>query len=275
MSTIRTATIAIVVIASTLLAGGCKKKGGAGAGAGQGGSLSRFAIEGDVLYALGGEHLHAFSLANPELPMEVSRLRAGTDAETVFLSGSQLYVGARTGLYVYGIGDPERPKLLGQQHHVYACDPVVVQESVAFVTLRSGQPGCARGENELRIYDVSDPTRPRVRRTYPMRSPSGLGIDGNLLFVVDGPAGLKVFDARDPLKLRLKQVLPKLRAYDVIPHKGVLIVSAADGLYQYDYRPSASDGSGAGDRPLRLLSHLPIGKKKPLGFFESLSASRF
>jgi hypothetical protein len=41
----------------------------------------------------------------------------------------------------------------------------------------------------------------------------------------------------------------------------VLIVSAADGLYQYDYR----------DGPLRRLSKLPIGKKR-LGLFESLSS---
>lgn len=261
----RDAVILILVIGLAFVASGCNKKGGGGAGAGQGGSLARFAIEGEVLYALGGEHLHTFSLANPELPMEVSRIPAGTDAETVFLSGSQLYVGARTGLYVYSIADPQQPKPLGENRHVYSCDPVAVQEGVAFVTLRSGQPQCARGENELRVYDVSDPTRPRVRRTYPMRSPSGLGIDGNLLFVVDGSAGLKVFDARDPLKLRLKQILPKLRAYDVIPNKGVLIVSADDGLYQYSYR----------NGPLRLLSHLPIGKKKPLGYFESLLASHF
>jgi hypothetical protein len=185
----------------------------------------------------------------------------GTDAETVFLAGHLLYVGARTGLYVYRVADPERPKYVGEQRHVYACDPVVVQQDVAFVTLRSGQPGCARGENELRIYDVSDPTQPRVRRSYPMRSPGGLGVDGNLLFVVDGAAGLKVFDATDPLQLRLREILPAVHGYDVIPNRGVLIVSAADGLYQYDYR----------DGPLRQLSRLPIGPKPRRGFIESLS----
>jgi len=239
---------------------GCKKVAQSKGGAGQGGSLARFAIEGEVLYALGGDRLHAFTLANPELPMEVGRIRVGRDAETVFLAGTLLYVGARTGLYVYSVADPERPKYVGEQRHVHSCDPVVVQEGVAFVTLRSGHQACPRGEDELRVYDVSDPTRPRIRRTYPMRSPSGLGVDGQLLFVVDGSAGLKVFDATDPLKLRIQEILPDLRGYDVIPNRGVLIVSAADGLYQYDYT----------DGPLRRLSRLPIGKKS-LGLFESVS----
>lgn len=256
-----TRTLCLIGLGIALALGisGCSKRAQS-KGAGQGGSLARFAIEGEVLYALGGDRLSAFSLANPELPMEVSRTRVGADAETVFLAEQRLYVGARTGLYVYSVADPQRPKYLGEQRHVYSCDPVVVQEGVAFVTLRSGQPGCPRGEDELRVYDVSDPTRPRLRRTYPMRSPSGLGVDGRLLFVVDGTAGLKVFDATDPLQLRLREILPDLRGYDVIPNRGVLIVSANHGLYQYDY----SNG------PLRLLSQIPIGKKR-LGFFESVT----
>jgi hypothetical protein len=243
--------LCVLVVGLALALPGCKKNGGSGSGAGRGGSLARFAIAGDTLYTLGGDRLNAFSLANPELPMEVGRIRVEADAETVFLEGSLLYVGARSGLYVYDVADPRRLKYVGEQRHVQSCDPVVVQEGVAFVTLRSGQRACRRGADELRVYDVSDPTRPHLRRTYPMRSPSGLGVDGDLLFVVDGPAGLKVFDATDPLDLRLQEVLPDLRGYDVIPNRGVLIVSGEDGLYQYDYR---------GTR-LRLLSRLPMGKK--------------
>ncbi len=251
--------VALVIVVAAMALPGCKKKSAGLQGAGKGGSLARFAIQGQVLYTLGGDRLSAFSLEDPERPLEVGRTQVKADAETLFLAGDLLYVGARTGLYVYSVEDPERPAYVGEQRHLDSCDPVVVQGSVAYVTLRSGQRSCPRGVDELRVYDVSDPTRPRVARTYPMRSPSGLGVDGELLFVVDGSAGLKVYDTTDPMRLRIREVLPALRAYDVIPNDGVLIVSAADGLYQYDYR----------DGPLRELSRVAIGRRSPRSLFET------
>jgi hypothetical protein len=73
--------------------------------------------------------------------------------------------------------------------------------------------------------------------TYPLTNPHGLGKDGDLLFICDGSAGLKIFDAADPRTItgHLIKAYPGIHAYDVIPLNGILILIGADGLYQYDY----------------------------------------
>ena len=82
-----------------------------------------------------------------------------------------------------------------------------------------------------------------------MQGPSGLGIDGDKLFVCDGIAGLKVFDASNPLQISILETLPDLDCNDVIPHNNVLVVSDSLGLLQYNY---------SGDPPMPLLSEIAI-----------------
>jgi hypothetical protein len=70
-----------------------------------------------------------------------------------------------------------------------------------------------------------------------MTNPHGLGLDENLLFVCDGSAGLKIFDASDPngIDSHLLASYPNINAIDVIPHGNIAMVIGKDGLYQYDY----------------------------------------
>lgn len=70
-----------------------------------------------------------------------------------------------------------------------------------------------------------------------MTNPHGLGKEGDLLFVCDGSAGLKIFDASDPetITSHLIKEYPGINAYDVIPLSGLLVLIGEDGLYQYDY----------------------------------------
>jgi len=91
----------------------------------------------------------------------------------------------------------------------------------------------------LNIYDVSDPIRPELIRTMSMTGPTGLGIDGDKLFVCD--KGLKVFNISNPLLIRQIDDLVDIdevdirAAYDVIPVDGLLILVAGEGLFQFDY----------------------------------------
>lgn len=136
---------------------------------------------------------------------------------------------------------------MGGLEHVYSCDPVVVDGAHAYVTLRT-EPGCRQGVNELRVYDVTDPRHPVLRHTRKMRHPGGLGVDAGYLFVTNGPQGVDVFDVRRPTEPTLVARMEGLHGYDVIPAGGILVVSAEDGIYQYDYR----------QWPIRQLSRIPI-----------------
>jgi hypothetical protein len=56
-----------------------------------------------------------------------------------------------------------------------------------------------------------------------------------MLFICDGDAGLKVYDASDPKSLVVKATYPGINTYDVIPNNNLLIMTGDSGIYQYDY----------------------------------------
>jgi len=74
-------------------------------------------------------------------------------------------------------------------------------------------------------------------KTYPMHGPQGLGIDDDLLFICDGDAGLKIYNAADPLTITGHVVasFPSINAYDVIPMNNYLFLIGETGFLLYDY----------------------------------------
>jgi hypothetical protein len=113
---------------------------------------------------------------------------------------------------------------------------VVVKDNLAYVTLRAGN-NCGNWQNLMEVIDLHNIMNPTLLKSYPMVEPYGLGIDNKTLFVCDGSAGLKIYDATDPLQIdqHLLTQYTNLNAYDVIPYGNLLIMIAQDGLYQYNY----------------------------------------
>lgn len=197
---------------------------------GKGGSTARFTLANGHLYTVDKRTLHVFSLNEPANPTKVARTDVNTWVETIFPRGNHLFIGTRFGMHIYDINTPATPKELSRVTHIYSCDPVVADDKYAYVTLRSVPNNCGRDINQLDVINIENLQKPVLKKTYPMSSPKGLGIDENLLYLCDD--GLKVFDAQNPENLRLKQHF-KIEADDVIPLEGHLIVVGADGLYQY------------------------------------------
>jgi hypothetical protein len=238
-------TMSAVVL--NFIATSCSKDGGGGGSdgvsEGKGGSMARFAIKGNYLYTVSRDSLKIFDITDAANPRySPSRdICAGFDIETVFPMGTLLFIGARSGMYVYDISEPRFPTLLSQVSHITSCDPVVAQGDYAYVTLNTNTTGCGRNiNNVLNIYNVSQPLRPELKRTVQMKGPTGLGVDGTKLFVCD--YGLKIFDISDPLNIRQTGDLLDIEeadeiraAYDVIPYNGLLILVAKEGLFQFDY----------------------------------------
>ena len=223
----------------------CTKDGSgsdSSASEGKGGSMARFAIKGDMLYTVSTDSLKLFNIAEPENPRYSTQrnLRVGFDIETVFPMDTLLFIGSRSGMYVYDITEPRFPTLLSQVSHIRSCDPVVAQGKYAYVTLNTNFSSCGSSANNvLDIYDISSPLKPELKRTIQLNGPTGLGVDGQKLFVCD--KGLKVFNISDPLNIRQMDDLADIdevnirSAYDVIPVDGLLILVAGEGLFQFDY----------------------------------------
>ncbi len=203
-------------------------------GTGKGGSMARFTVAGDHLYVVDSRNLHVYEVKDPATPKKVKEVRLGVDIETIFPYQEKLFIGSMNGMHIYSLADPENPVHLSTWSHVTSCDPVVVQDTLAYVTLRTGN-SCTRGENQLYILNVSDPEFPRLINRYQMTNPFGLGIDGNTLFICEGTHGLKVLNVEDPLNIREIKSIPDMHAFDVIPSSNNLILTGADGIFQYNY----------------------------------------
>jgi len=205
-------------------------------GVGIGGSMARFGIYQNTLFAVDNMTLHIFSISTPKTPVFKKDFNAGWGIETMFTVNDKMFLGSQNGMRIYDISIPNSPLYITDFWHMTGCDPVVVSGDFAYITLRGGN-NCGNNVNQLVVVSIKEITKPVELKTYPMEGPYGLGIDGNTLFVCDGDAGLKVFDVTDPLNINKHLLVqyPDIQAFDVIPVAGLLIMIGDRGLYQYDY----------------------------------------
>jgi len=220
---------------------------------GIGGSLARFIIYGNHFYGLNQSDMQVINITEPDAPITGQKITMQRMVETLFIDSTHLFVGTQTGMLIYSLDNPSNPSFITQYDHFQSCDPVVVEDGLAYITERAGN-NCGNFQNLLEVVDIKVISNPTLVKSYPMTEPYGLGIDNKKLFVCDGSAGLKVYDATDPLRIdeNLVQTFTGIIATDVIPYNGVLIMMAADGIYQYDYSDLMN---------LQLLSKITIGGK--------------
>jgi len=198
------------------------------------GSMSRFSIYQTYLYAVINNQMAIFDLSKPEPEKAVENIYVGWNVETIFSYKDHLYMGTPTGMLIYSVENPLKPAFRSSIQHVFGCDPVVVEDDIAYVTIHSGD-NCGQDNNELIIIDVKDKWRPRQIVSYAMTRPKGLGIDNKILFVCDD--GLKIFNAANPQTIMANQLAhyKGIAGFDVIPFNNILMMIAENGIYQYDY----------------------------------------
>lgn len=210
---------------------------------GKAGSMARFAIVGDYLYTINSSQMNIFDISDASAPQSISKVHLPWDVETLFAYGSYLYIGSSSGMYIYDNAIPTQPTQLTTFSHAQSCDPVVVQQDIAYVTLNSSSYCWNNsGINRLEIIDVQNPKTPILLKQVDMWEPKGLSIDNNLLFICDGSAGLKVFDVNktennSTISIALSSITNEsdLDCYDVITSNNHLIVSNSKDIRQFDY----------------------------------------
>ncbi|HEY0744330.1 MAG TPA: hypothetical protein VGD40_22840 [Chryseosolibacter sp.] len=220
-----------------------------GGGTGQGGSMTRFSIQGNRMYIVDHTSVSVFDIANNNFA-KINQVEVNMGIETIFAKGEYLYLGANDAMYIYSIANPDQPAFVFRYAHIVSCDPVVVQGDRAYVTMRGGTR-CNLGTNALEIIDISDPNAPTLIANYPMTSPHGLAVDGNVLFICEGESGLKMFDISNERDIQLKSHLTDFFAYDVIARSGVATITGEDGIFQYAYNPEK----------LNLLSKIMVSRE--------------
>jgi len=219
-------------------------------GSGQGGSMVRFTIANKHLYAVDQTTLHLFDVQNASKPAYVKDIKIGPGIETIFPFKNNLFIGSNTGMVIYDVTTASAPVELSRYTHIRACDPVVVNEKYAFVTLRAGVV-CGGQQNLLEVIDIQDLTKPMLKHSFTLENPYGLALSGHTLYICDGKFGLKSFDASDVSQIgnKLLETHKDLMSMDVIAGPKSLIIFGEKGVHQYDYSNKAK---------LKELSIIPV-----------------
>ena len=204
---------------------------------GTGGSLARFKIVDEYLYSVDSHNINIFNIEDLENPNQLESVFAGFDIETIFNRGNHLFLGSMSGMYIYDISTPSVPKFISEFQHGTACDPVIVDNNYAYITLRSGN-SCGAFESSLQIVDITDIENPVLEKSYAMDQPYGIGIKDEKLFICDGDSGLKVYDKTDITNLKLLNHFKNINTFDVIPLETNLLMIGDGILYQYTYENS-------------------------------------
>ncbi len=218
---------------------------------GQAGSMARFGMASNHLYAIDKQSIHVFGLTNPGQPDNMNTVNVAWGIETLFPYQDYLFIGGNRGMYIYDNSNPADPTYLSEFNHAMACDPVFASGNRAYVTLRNGNE-CINASNQLDVLDISNIKNPQLIKSYPMTNPHGLSVIGAHMFLCDGPAGLKIYDVTDDHQIDKNKLahVKNGHTFDVIAlHSNHIIVTGENGIRQYD----TSD-----KRAPRPLSVLPI-----------------
>jgi len=215
---------------------GCEKStdgASAASSIGKGGSLAKFTIIGNYVYAVSSHYLYTIDISDPSHPVKVNQSQLNYDMETIYPYKSRLFIGSKTGLYIYSVDTASSPRLIGEAKHGRSCDPVVANDSVSYSTLK-GSTFCGPATSGLYVYDVKNLNAPILKKLIPLNDPVGLGMTDSALYVCNNTDGLKVYDIKEAYNPVEKTTIPVSGFVDVIPFDNLLICWINDGISLYD-----------------------------------------
>ncbi|WP_181368932.1 LVIVD repeat-containing protein [Flavobacterium pallidum] len=207
-------------------------------GIGTGGSYAKFQINDNALYTTDAYALNVFNIAVPEQTVFDKKVYmeqwfGGGMFETLFKRDDFLFVGSTSGMFVVDATDEFNPTFISGFSHATACDPVVVNGNLAYITVRGGT-SCGAIEDQVNVIDITDMNSPTLISTTLLEQPYGLGIKENTLYICCGNQGLKVFDATNSNALSLENTYTGYLT-DVIPMDSHLIAVGPNKIEQYAY----------------------------------------
>jgi hypothetical protein len=200
------------------------------------GTMNRIAAEYHHIYVVSDNKLHV--IADGANFSKVKELKLVNGTETIYAHNHRLYLGSATEMTIYKVDNPANPVRVSSLSHTESCDPVLPHGNVAYYTLRAVEnEGCNEmGENTLNVVNIRNDSSPTVLETFQLKSPYGMTIANDYLFVGEGENGLTVFDATNPKKIEFKKEFTTFVAFDVMVNPfnpNIIIVTNRTGVQQY------------------------------------------
>jgi hypothetical protein len=206
---------------------------------GVGGSYAQFQINKNALYKVDRYKLNVYNISDPlqtffDKEVYVNSWMGG-ELETLFKQKEFLFVGSTQGMYVVNAMDEFNSTFISGFSHATACDPVVVWDDTAYITVRGGNT-CGAIQDQVNVLNISNIENPVLQSTYLLHQPYGLGVKGTTLYVCTGNEGLNVFNALDSSNLILVNHY-NINVTDVIPLDTHLILVGPNKVIQMNYGP--------------------------------------
>jgi hypothetical protein len=203
---------------------------------GRGGSYAKFQIYNNALYTIDDYRLYTFDITDYNAISLASETWMegwfGGELETTYILKDYLFIGATNGMHIVGLQDEFNPTYTSSFSHATGCDPVVVEQDTAYITVR-GENSCGAIEDQVNVIDVADISNPTEYSTYFLSSPYGLGIRNQVLYICNDN-GINVFDAQNPNSIVLENTYDS-NSKDVIPLSTHLISVGENVIHQYNY----------------------------------------
>ncbi len=204
---------------------------------GVGGSYAKFQIRDNALYTLENWKLNIFNIAEPTQTFfdhdSYFNSWFGGDFETLFIQKQYMFIGSTTGMHIVDISDEFNPQYVSGFSHATACDPVVVHQNTAYITIR-GSSSCGAVEDQINVIDITNISQPTLSATYLLDEPYGLGYHDSTLYVCSSTEGLSIFDTTDATNLTLQQSYD-FEVKDLIPLESHLIAVGNQKIIQFSY----------------------------------------
>jgi hypothetical protein len=198
----------------------------------QAGSMARFGIYNNHLYVLDERKMKIFNISDWRSVHKVNERQMRFIVETVFSYGQSLFIGGQEGVYIYDVENPANPVQQDIFSHALACDPVVVDDHTAYITLRVGR--CRGGSvNQLDVVDVQNPAKAKLLHSLVLDQPRGLAVADNWLYLCNQNR-LELYSIGLDKKPTLINSFPIDEAYDVLYLKDrkLIVVVGKDAVYQ-------------------------------------------
>jgi len=207
---------------------------------GTGGSYAKFQIKNNALYTLDNWKLNIFNISTStetffDHNLYLNNWFGNGILETLFIQKQYLFVGATDGMYIVDVQNEFNPQFVSQFTHGLACDPVVVNQNVAYLTIRANNTCWGNEiESQINVIDISNINNPILSSTYLIDEPYGLGYHNNTLYVCNDLNKLNIFDASTN-DLQLENTY-NINVKDVIPLETHLIAVGNQKIIQFSYQ---------------------------------------
>jgi hypothetical protein len=203
------------------------------AGGGVGGSYATFAVIDSFLYYLENGNIITMDISEPENPRPLSSTPVDWSIETLFPTPDYLFVGGSTGMYILDRSVPSNPVQIATFNHFKSCDPVVVSDTVAYVTLRGGNR-CGQNRDALLSISIADPKNPSLLQELTVPPPYGLAVRDSLLYVSRGSDGFSLYLVACPDEIKKVQSWNTPSTKDFIWHDSTLYIMGFNDVKIYD-----------------------------------------